>query len=1055
MPKPADPLSDTMYDMTSLNRLFFLSCVILTFVTIWMAWQDYDRNWKRYQRDFNELALAQAQKDLEAKNREVDHKDLEEKKAALDKATADLETVKENQDKLEKLRDEREDNRGPMEEARLKWMFLKSEEDTLKQRTEHAGDQLTVAREHAKAGGEDAKTWEGKIPGLEGHYKDADAAYQDKKKVTQEAKLVFEDLTKKDVEKAAEIATMLKAQEDAQKAYDKARSDIAFIERRISKLEPSLATTLLNLPGLDFVAPTIKIEQDILMHFQEDLNFSSVFKIDRCRTCHLAIDKKGWTDPALPAVFRSHPNLDLYVGDNSPHPVGQYGCTTCHGGQGRSVDFYHAAHMPKDKKQGQRWEEEYSWHPIGHFDQPMLPMPYIEASCTKCHSAQHRVTMGEKVNEGKRLLEKVGCYGCHPIAGTEDLRKPGPGLRGIKHKVTKDWAFNWIRKPTSFRPTTHMPQAFDLSNTSDEEAKKKNAAMIASIVEFLFDESQLGHVAASYPAPPAGDAARGERVFNQVGCLACHEVKHGEKGTVYTNFGPNLAGVGSKLNPGWIYAWVKDPQQYFPYASMPNLRLTDQEAADVTAWLMTLKHPDGYEYLKAADVSDDDLAAALLDFKMAQLPEKEARALVHGMDRKSRLSELGKQAVSHMGCFGCHDVNGFEKTKQIGAGLTGANATGSKDITKFDFGFRHDLMERPHHPGAYDRTGWVLAKLEDPRTFDIGRIVGYADRLRMPQFNLTKEEREALATYVLSFRTRENIPVSHTRNLTHEEAMINAGKRLADQSNCASCHKMGNLPSRVLVRNDEELIGNLAKARLYAARNILTDGRQVDRISAGELAILEKKGIRIMIPKGKWLYGPQYAQIAEKWPEGIRILVYAQDEGAIKDKVAEGMAPPYIVGEGAKVNPEWLFHFLKKPVEIRPWLKQGGVRMPTFGFTDQEATTLVTHFAHLSGEQFPYISEPEIEESERNEMISRGRAVFDKNQCGKCHVVAGVELVSNTPAPEFAKVGPRIQRDWFAPWVRDPQSIFPGTGMTQFNPSDLSDEELRDLQEYIWSLHKK
>ena len=40
-----------------------------------------------------------------------------------------------------------------------------------------------------------------------------------------------------------------------------------------------------------------------------------------------------------------------------------------------------------------------------------------------------------------------------------------------------------------------------------------------------------------------------------------------------------------------------------------------------------------------------------------------------------------------------------------------------------------------------------------------------------------------------------------------------------------------------------------------------------------------------------------------------------------------------ITGEGARVRSEWLFHFLKGPTPIRPWLS---VRMPTFGFTDEE-----------------------------------------------------------------------------------------------------------------------
>ena len=48
------------------------------------------------------------------------------------------------------------------------------------------------------------------------------------------------------------------------------------------------------------------------------------------------------------------------------------------------------------------------------------------------------------------------------------------------------------------------------------------------------------------------------------------------------------------------------------------------------------------------------------------------------------------------------------------------------------------------------------------------------------------------------------------------------------------------------------------------------------------------------------------------------------------------LAPPIIQGEGAKVQSDWLFAFLRAPKtgQIRPWLE---VHMPTFGFSDRGA----------------------------------------------------------------------------------------------------------------------
>ena len=46
-------------------------------------------------------------------------------------------------------------------------------------------------------------------------------------------------------------------------------------------------------------------------------------------------------------------------------------------------------------------------------------------------------------------------------------------------------------------------------------------------------------------------------------------------------------------------------------------------------------------------------------------------------------------------------------------------------------------------------------------------------------------------------------------------------------------------------------------------------------------------------------------------------------------------APPILNGEGAKVQPDWLFSFLQAPTPIRPWLK---IRMPTFHLTITKMT---------------------------------------------------------------------------------------------------------------------
>ena len=71
-------------------------------------------------------------------------------------------------------------------------------------------------------------------------------------------------------------------------------------------------------------------------------------------------------------------------------------------------------------------------------------------------------------------------------------------------------------------------------------------------------------------------------------------------------------------------------------------------------------------------------------------------------------------------------------------------------------------------------------------------------------------------------------------------------------------------------------------------------------------------------------------------------LIDEHPEPKIRQTIADqGYWPPILLGEGRKVNPDWLFKFFKDVQTIRPWLH---VRMPTFEFTDEEANTLAKNF---------------------------------------------------------------------------------------------------------------
>src|SRR5205814_8467729 len=118
----------------------------------------------------------------------------------------------------------------------------------------------------------------------------------------------------------------------AQKQIEDLHTEEARLGKRLTVLAPSVTKDYFrNAPLLDFMAPTIKVQQIILPNIVDDVNFIRVPMMDRCQTCHLAIDQKDGANcgsagappcySKFPQPFRAHPNLSEYLGGDSHHPI--------------------------------------------------------------------------------------------------------------------------------------------------------------------------------------------------------------------------------------------------------------------------------------------------------------------------------------------------------------------------------------------------------------------------------------------------------------------------------------------------------------------------------------------------------------------------------------------------------------------------------------------------------------------------------------------------------------------------------------------------------------
>ncbi len=264
-------------------------------------------------------------------------------------------------------------------------------------------------------------------------------------------------------------------------------------------------------------------------------------RVDRCTTCHVAVD-----DPS----YGGYPQPLAYHPGHEQHPVEKFGCTICHRGQGRATTVA-AAHGD-----------------VPHWDDPMLPLRYIQASCGQCHQAADNPAAPE-LARGAGLFETRGCRGCHKLDGVGGI--VGPELDKVGARRAPEWLKQHFLKPAAVSPGSGMPpQKF----TGDE---------LDAITLFML--SQTGEPVPGYygSMKVIASADEGRRLFQEKGCIGCHSLAgHGGK------IGPALDDVGLRRSPEWILQHFRDPQAVTPGTVMPRFGFTESEARALTQFLLHL-----------------------------------------------------------------------------------------------------------------------------------------------------------------------------------------------------------------------------------------------------------------------------------------------------------------------------------------------------------------------------------------------------------------------------------------------------------------------------------
>ena len=477
-------------------------------------------------------------------------------------------------------------------------------------------------------------------------------------------------------------------------------------EDRLHKIQPGFVSFVRNLPVLDLANPSLKVNQIMPANLKDDVIFTSTPKVDRCTTCHLGIDKKGYEN--APQPFTHPPQHGAVPAGPAPDGEGRL-----HGlppgprpGHRLRQRRPHRRPPPSRRRRGASTAAASTYHGaalLGPADDgqgphrvPVREVPPGRGRGAEGRPAQHRASCWSSGTAATAATRSRAGRACARSAPTSPRSRARP---------TRSGSTAGSRSPRRFRPT-RMPQVWDvrLDETDGAEGAQRRRGQRGGRLPRGQRRSRE-----TYPAPPAGDLAAGPQDVRDRGLPGLPPGRRRQArasssfdAASFRTHGPNLDGTGSKVNAGWLYSWVQTPRATGTRRGCRTCGSRDKEAADITAYLMSLKNdalprPAAARPRPARPRRDRARAPAGRQ-RAREAGGREARG--HGRPPAHALPgrEDDRAATA---ASAATTIAGFEKTSPIGVELT---EEGSKLVERLDFGFEHGKI--PH-----TLPGWVHRKV--------------------------------------------------------------------------------------------------------------------------------------------------------------------------------------------------------------------------------------------------------------------------------------------------------------------------------------------------------
>jgi mono/diheme cytochrome c family protein len=537
--------------------------------------------------------------------------------------------------------------------------------------------------------------------------------------------------------------------------------------------------------------------------------------------------------------------------------------------------------------------------------------------------------------------------------------------------------------------------------TTQEEAHSSTLAWEQPILAARYMESGCGqcHRGNLESTPQLNE---GRAMLARYGCVQCHAIKLADGSAMKSlQDAPSLVHVADKTTREWIYAWLKDPKAYAVSATMPNFQLKDEDARDISAFLIANSTP----------MPGDTLSVTA---------------------QKAADPSAGGSLYGESFCSSCHAV------QNAAGNLVGGNV--GPELTRI---------------GSKVKPEWLQAWIRNPR--------GYDAKTEMPHYRFNDAQIATMAGFLEAKADSDLLANAHLEATTPEQ--IAHGRSLVMDYGCASCHEIGGMKkpdnfapelTRIGSKSVSQLLflpgmprtlpdyiaGKIRHPRAFASGLKMPQysftPAQIDSLTTALLAQSE----RAQTLPGSVVIPAAPASHYEPAGKAGRLMADLACFSCHAINGRGGDMAPDLTWEGSSVQRKWLEDFLRNPNTLRPALIR---RMPKFNLTQDEITTLTDYI--LTVYQSPAVDRDSMPETGYPAVqVEQGRQLFySKYACQGCHIV-DAKADKGYIGPTLTSVGSRLTAPWIYHWLKNPQALRPGT--TEPNRK-MSDEDAQSLTAFL------